>query len=537
MTTDALSMMKEDHTGAAARMAVARSEMHYDRVPYESKPFPQTHPGRIAAAAHLFGLTTADVRAARVLELGAAAGGNIIPLAAEFPDGQFLGVDLSGVQVAQGKARIGRLGLGNIELRHQSITDVGETDGLFDFIICHGVYSWVPEHVRHAILRVCKERLAPDGVAYVSYNVLPGWRQKQALRDALLLYTGGPGAPDGARRARDMMAFLETTTQAGTQYGQMLRGEVARLAGLGDDYLTHEYLEDENAPCTFTEFANAAAAQGLAYMAEAELSTMLPETVDASAAARMREIASNQLLATEQVIDLVTGRTFRQTMLVHAARAGGIVRHISHLRAEPLHFIAPRGLRLTSEENGVDTFTDVFGRTLRTGSAAVRKALEKMIVRIPSSASLADITEPATKKKPGTSPEDRASILDALFKMHIAGMVALSSKPVRAGSRSARPTALRIARADAAAGLTHTVNARHESATLDIVTQHVLPKLDGAHDEAALEALIVEKAKVGAIVFQRAGERITDDEGIAACAREHLGRTLEFVASAGMLAR
>ena len=451
MSTDALSIMKQDQTAAARPRVIEKAEAHYDRVPYDSKPFPQTHPGRLAASARLFGLDAPPVRTARVLELGAASGGNIIPLAAEFPDGKYLGVDLSGVQVAQGKARIALHGLRNIELRHQSITEVGEGDGLFDYIICHGVYSWVPEHVRHAILRVCKERLSPNGVAYVSYNVLPGWRQKQALRDAMLLYTGGPGSPDGARRAREIMAFLETSTQAGTHYGAMVRSEVARLAGLGDDYLTHEYLEDENAPCTFTEFANAAAAQGLAYMAEAELSTMLPETVDASAAARMREIAANQLLATEQVIDLVTGRTFRQTMMVHAARAGEIVRHISHLKAEPLHFIAPRGIRLTSEDNGVNTFTDAFGRTLRTGSAAVRKAIEKMIERVPSSSAMADLCEAASKNRRGTSPEDRADILDALFKMHIAGMLALSSEPVTAARRGAKPVAMRFAQLDAAA--------------------------------------------------------------------------------------
>ena len=131
----------------------------------------------------------------------------------------------------------------------------------------------------------------------------------------------------------------------------------------------------------------------------------------------------------------------------------------------------------------------------------------------------------------------RASILDALFKMHIIGMIAVSSEPVRAGARSAKPTAMRIARDDAAAGLAHTVNARHESAALDIVTQHLLPKLDGTSDEAALHAHVIAQAKADRIVFQRGGERITDEEGVAACAREHVARSLDFVANAGMLAR
>ena len=536
MSTDQLSMMKEEAQATTpAQRAVARSEQHYDQVPYESKPFPQTHPARLAAAAKLFGLTPPDVRTACVLELGAASGGNIIPLAAEFPDGKFLGIDLSGMQVAVGKARIRRLALHNIELRHLSITDVGEADGQFDYIICHGVYSWVPEHVRHAILRVCRERLSPHGIAYVSYNVLPGWRQKQALRDAMLLYTGGPGSADGARRAREMLAFLETNTQAGSHYGAMVRSEAGRLANLGDDYITHEYLEDENTPCTFTEFANAAAAQGLAYLAEAEVATMLPETVDAASAARVREISANQLIPTEQVIDLVTGRTFRQTMMVNAELAGSINRQLNQGRIEGLHFLAPRGLKLTSQDNGVCVFTDMFGRTLRTGNAAVRDAIERLIALIPSSAALADMTVVPSKKRPGTSDADRAGILDALFKMHICGMIGLASEPVHCGARVAKPVAMQIARTDAAAGLPHSVNARHESVTLDIVTQHVLPKLDGTHDEDALYAHVHRLAADDQIVFQRNGERIVDADGIAACAREHLTRALDFAANAGLL--
>ena len=91
----------------------------YDDVPYDSRPFPQSHPARSAAIAKLFGLTPPVLKNGRVLELGCAAGGNLIPMAAMFPDAQFLGVDLSVVQIEQGRERITELGLTNIELRHQ----------------------------------------------------------------------------------------------------------------------------------------------------------------------------------------------------------------------------------------------------------------------------------------------------------------------------------------------------------------------------------------------------------------------------------
>ena len=539
MPVDQLSM--PTLTDAASRGAdalagqLARVQNYYDSIPYESMPFPQTHPVRTGATAVMFGLTPPLPRTARVLELGCAAGGNLIPLAAQYPEGRFLGFDLSGVQVAQGRARVARAGLANIELRHQSLTEVGEAEGLFDYIICHGVYSWVPDAVRTAILRVCKERLAPDGIAYVSYNVLPGWRQKQALRDAMLLYTGGPGTPDGARRARDMLKFLETHAQATTHYGAMVRAEAARLAQVGDYYLTHEYLEDENSPCTFTEFASAAAAQGLAYLAEAEVSSMLPETVDANAAPSLREFSANQLIPTEQVLDLMTGRTFRQTLMVHGARAGFINRQLNAATICQQHFLAPRGLTLASQEGDNCVFADAFGRTLKTGSPAVRRALERMIARVPSTASLADIADKPSKKKAGASEADQAAILDALFKMHLVGMIGLSLEPVVAASLAERPTATALARVDGVASLQHTVNLRHESVVLDTVTQHILPKLDGTHDAAALEAHVVAQAKAGGIAFLRHGVHLQADDEIALCAKEHVQRSLSYLASAAML--
>ncbi len=89
----------------------------YDEVPYASHAFPQTHPNTMATVATLFGMTPAPVTNCRVLELGCAAGFNIIPMAAALPDSRFVGVDLSSRQVAEGQEAIKALGLTNVELR------------------------------------------------------------------------------------------------------------------------------------------------------------------------------------------------------------------------------------------------------------------------------------------------------------------------------------------------------------------------------------------------------------------------------------
>ena len=72
---------------------------YYDTLPYDSYSFPYSHPARLAAVARLFGLTPPENKKFRVLELGSASGGNLIPLAMFYPEVEVIGVDYSEVQV------------------------------------------------------------------------------------------------------------------------------------------------------------------------------------------------------------------------------------------------------------------------------------------------------------------------------------------------------------------------------------------------------------------------------------------------------
>ena len=144
-----------------------KGSVSYDEMPYTSYPFADTHPSRLAAIAQIFGLNPPALENARILELGCASGGNLTPLALYYPNMQLVGVDYSSVQVNEGIEAIKKLGLKNVELKHMSIADITPELGLFDYIICHGVYSWIPKEVQDAILRVCNENLVKNGVAYV----------------------------------------------------------------------------------------------------------------------------------------------------------------------------------------------------------------------------------------------------------------------------------------------------------------------------------------------------------------------------------
>ena len=147
----------------------------YDDVPYPDLCYAYTHPGRIAAIATLLGMQPTPVENCRVLELGCAGGGNLIPMAYGLPNSTFTGIDNSARQIEMAQQKATALGLDNITLQTMDIMEVAPDFGEFDYIIVHGIYAWVPPAVQDQLLAICQQNLAPQGVAYISYNTLPGW--------------------------------------------------------------------------------------------------------------------------------------------------------------------------------------------------------------------------------------------------------------------------------------------------------------------------------------------------------------------------
>ena len=111
-----------------------------------------------------------------MLEVGCNDGSNLIPMAVSLPAARFVGCDLSPRALDAGRRTIDALGLANITLVEGDLAALAPAHGEFDFIVAHGVYSWVPPEVRDALFALAAQRLAPDGILYASFNVLPGWR-------------------------------------------------------------------------------------------------------------------------------------------------------------------------------------------------------------------------------------------------------------------------------------------------------------------------------------------------------------------------
>ncbi len=289
----------------------------YDIVPYESYPYDKTHPENLYTIGRLFGLNPPDYKTARVLELGCASGGNLIPMAFNLPDGQFTGVDLSSKQTGKGINRIKELGLCNISLKNMSILDIGPDFPKFDYIITHGVYSWVPHEVRQKILLIIKDHLNSNGIAFISYNTYPGWNMVKSIRELMLFHVKAFDDPDEkANQARMILEFIiNGLSDDKTPYGAFLKSEMALLTRLENSYLLHDHLEAINQPFYFHEFINDARKNHLEYLADTDLSTMYVPNLLHAVSEHLSAI--DDIVRVEQYMDFIRNRRFRSTLLCH----------------------------------------------------------------------------------------------------------------------------------------------------------------------------------------------------------------------------
>ncbi|MGF1581043.1 MAG: methyltransferase regulatory domain-containing protein [Gemmataceae bacterium] len=477
----------------------------YDDVPYPSHPYVQTHPDHLATIATLLGLTPPPVEKCRALEIGCASGGNLIPLALTLPKGQFLGIDLSSKQIAEGQQDIDALGLQNIELRHLSITDIDESFGTFDYILCHGVYSWVPREVQQKILDVCSKNLEPNGIAYISYNTHPGWYLRGMIRDMARYHVNrfpGESPEQKIYRARSLLDFLVTANPSGTSpYTLLLKENVELLRQHSDAYLFHEHLEETNEPVYFLQFCERLAQHQLRYLGEAEFRIMVSSTgFSAEAQRRLEELAPN-LLEKEQYMDFLRNRSFRQSLVCHVDQQPDY-----NVRAESIaHFSIASPARPTSEGFDIHSATSTEftagSVTLTTTTPIVKAALLHLGKVWPKAIPFQTLLHQARLHLAPSATEDPTSIhrlalilSRALLTAYCSGdgsLVELSLHPPTFSTEvTDRPVASPLVRLQATRD-NWVTSLRHEKVPLSPFDCHMLPLLDGSRDrETVLEALV-----------------------------------------------
>lgn len=472
----------------------------YEEVPYPDLCYAQTHPTRLFLLSTLLGMTPAPVERCRVLEVGCASGGNLLPVAATYPESTFVGLDFSPRQIASGQAAVDALGLENVSLRAQDIRDFDPSAGPFDYIIAHGFYSWVPQDVRDHFMRLLRQLLAPQGVAYVSYNTYPGWHMMGAIRQMMQYRTRRLSDTEAkSKPARDYIQFLARWApnkpisggSFGALWSEMLNQYASFMEHSRDpgepDPILHDELEVFNHPVLFQDFIDHATQNTLQYIAEADFSTINPTNIHPNI---MPALAPHiqDLIELEQAMDFLRNRAHRQTLLCHQEVN---LQRTLNINLQQLH-----KMRLRSRAKPTER-VDIAGQTPATfkgGKAELsvdhpvtKAALVELIQRSPESITFQELAQFATK---AVLPEDTAADVvqreQGLLAFNIirafttsADLVDLRLGPDHFVQQvSERPMASALARYQAQRG-PWVVNQLHERVQLDPAGQKLLSLLDG----------------------------------------------------------
>ncbi|MBL9205827.1 MAG: class I SAM-dependent methyltransferase [Opitutaceae bacterium] len=512
----------------------------YDEVPYPSSSFPQTHPVKLATMGRLFGLTPTEPEKCRILELGCADGANLIPFAQNYPGSTFVGIDLSAKQVERGQKAIAGAGLTNITLTHQDIRNFDSQGQKFDYIIVHGIFSWVPEDVRERILNICDTLLTDNGVAYISYNALPGWHMRGMIRDMMLFHTAQfPDIQQRIGQSRALVKFLvDSVPTENNPYGQFLKNELTAMQGWQDGYLRHDFLEEENKAFYFYEFATAAARHNLQYLGEPELSAMLAGNFPPQVQETLAKVGNN-IVQMEQYMDFLRNRMFRMTLLVK--KDAKIKRNIDAALMRDFYFgavasaVKPEPSLAPGEK---EEFRMANGVTFSSDSALVKVMLVSLQKSMPNHISFGKLMSEVRAKLSGGASAIREAIIDQreeaivsqqLLLLYSKGLIdvlavphptlAVGNEPLLKAPAYMRYQALNDGR--------HVTNLRHVSVKVDSFSRHVLSLLDGTRDPAKIIEGMAEKVRAGLFSVQENGQPIADDNRLKAVLAPRIGGVVE----------
>jgi SAM-dependent methyltransferase len=463
----------------------------YDELEYPSVALPQTWPDRLATLAILHGLQPA-VEDAHVLELGCGDGLNLVAMAVAMPRAQFLGIDLAHQPVARGNSLLERVGVSNVSLRQMDLMQVRQDLGTFDYIVAHGLYSWVPPPVRDRLFAVCRSHLAPNGVAYISYNALPGGYLRQMCRRMMTYHVRR--IEDPKRRvaeAKNLLAFLVRAHAPDHPITHLLRIELDRLASLPDGQVFHDDLAPINDAIAFDEFTSHAARNGLQYLCDAELESISLEGLPAWVQGQITGVAGDDVVARQMYVDFVRDTTFRQTLLCRDdVRLTRPPVPSSVRRLYVSSDARPASAQPEVETSKVESFKCPSGANVSTPDPLAKGAMAALARAWPRALrfdQLIDAARSLAHVRADASHEEH--LTRTLLTLCAGGLVQLHARPRAVlANVSDRPVASPLARVQASVGGPVTTLGGATLRLENAPVRQLVARLDGTRDEAELRA-------------------------------------------------
>jgi SAM-dependent methyltransferase len=457
----------------------------YDVVAYPGRSYPDTHPNTLATMAILHGLSPAPVARCRVLEVACGDGANLIPMAYASPESEFAGFDLAAEPIARGQARIRELGLRNVRLFEGDLLDASldarMEPGRFDYIVAHGIYTWAPAAVGDRVLALCGKLLAEDGVAFVSYNALPGGHLRLMLRDMMLFRAQGTG--DLLEQVEEGMAFLRFVCESRHEDDTLrsaIESQLKRMEKRGPAVVRHDEMSDVYQPVSFTQMVEHAQRHGLQYLCEATLPPPPDPAYRADIQASLDNAAGRDLLRKEQLMDFLRLRMYRETLL---CRAGRTVRRDYPAESFRRLLFASQAVAVEGETPGATAFVLPSGVKMESTHPNAKALLTELGKAWPHALSLEELAP----RMAGAGVALDAQGLALLVRMAIARMIEFRAwNPPLVRTISERPRASAVSRRQARAGENATSLLHRSIGLEDAKLRTLLRLLDGTRARAEL---------------------------------------------------
>ena len=512
----------------------------YDTVLYPGHAHADTHPDRLATTAAFYGMDPAPPARCRVLEIGCSFGGNLIPMAYQYPESQFIGIDLSRRAIERGMNTVASLGLKNIELQHRDIMDVTPEYGRFDYIISHGVYSWVPP-VREKMLAIFSENLAPQGVAYVSYNAHPGSHLRDLSREMMLFHVRDMTDPQKRiEQGRAILTFLADASPEDRVHGAVMRHELKRVQETEEEVLFHDDLDEHSRAFLLHQVVADAGRHHLQYLSDAQLwrgdIQRYPEPVRNV----LKMFSDRDFMERDQYQDFIDGHAFRRTLLCH-----GDIRLERALDASSIkrfHFASPAG-RSSGEvdpgDRNVIEFKMFGDHTLTIDHPLSEAAFAHLGKSWPAAVGFTDLLAGAERLVAAANPaqqhasdKDVRVLTDILFRLACSGHIMIHLHPLPVTTTiSERPQVSLFARkqAESQSPLTNQshlllTNLRHRMTLIEgDIGREFLMLVDGTRD---IDQLVTDLSET--LI------RIGHEEGLPVT-RANVEHHLQLLAGLGLL--
>jgi SAM-dependent methyltransferase len=514
----------------------------YDQVPYPAAVYPEAHPDRLATVGTLRGMNPAPPDGCRVLELGCGTGENLLALAFTFPGSEFVGLDSAHSPVELGRASIEELRLTNIQLVPIDLCDAGkESFGSFDYIIAHGLYSWVPPLTRERILALCRQLMTPHGIAYVSYNAYPGNHLRDLARGIIQFHTMRSGSPlEKALRARAMLKFLAESRHVPNAYVNALQAELARVEKLKNEVFFHDDLAEINQPFYFHEFISAAHRHDLQFLGEACPDDLHAESFTWDALAKFSELEKEEELIGEQYRDFLLGRAFRRTLLCKSEvplAPAFIPARTSTLYAS----CNATPVQRNEAGNPIELFRRPNGAELEMNHGLVAASFRHLCSEWPCAVAFANAIDNArdqAARDVGTIGVDAQETLlaDAWTRAYKSGFLQLHVSPPQVVNKpGACPECSALIRFQLLRSGVATSQLHRRVKVDDPLAREVAQLLDGSRGEEAITQIILESIRRGQAEIRINDAIVTDSQQVAAALKLQIREVLEALAREGLL--